>query len=92
MRHGRASGSVKLHSWIAALGQQDAEAEPGRLGVLELTRRRWPSPPQIHRRRRTTVRMLTDSAHPELPYSQMGSSRELRFDGVSRRSVLEAPR
>src|SRR5215212_12029367 len=38
MHHGRASGSVKLHSWIAALGQQGAEAEPWRLGVLELTR------------------------------------------------------
>src|SRR5215218_8451758 len=37
IHHGRTSGSVKLHSWISALGQQGTEAEPGRLGVLRLT-------------------------------------------------------
>jgi hypothetical protein len=40
MYHGRTSGSVQLHSWITALGQQSTEAEPGRLGVLRLTYQR----------------------------------------------------
>ena len=35
--HGQSSGTVKLHSWISALGQQGTEAETGWLGVLRLT-------------------------------------------------------
>src|SRR5918993_4343347 len=35
--HAPTSGSVKLHSWSTAFGQQSTEAEPGRLGVFILT-------------------------------------------------------
>ena len=67
MHHGRASGSVKLHSWIATLDQQGAEAETGRLGVLGLTRRRWFPRPQAHGKRRTRGRIFSDSTHTEVP-------------------------
>jgi hypothetical protein len=30
VHRGRTSGSVKLHSWVTAFGQQGAEAERGR--------------------------------------------------------------
>jgi hypothetical protein len=53
MHPGRTSGSVKLHSWITALGQQGTEAEPGRLGDLRLMYPRCAS--RAHR-----------SAHPRL--------------------------
>jgi hypothetical protein len=36
---GAAYGSVKLHFWVTALGQQRMKANPGRLGVLGLTYR-----------------------------------------------------
>jgi hypothetical protein len=30
LHHGRTSGSVKLHSWVTAFGQQGTEVERGR--------------------------------------------------------------
>src|SRR5215211_6140671 len=42
--HRRTSGTVKLHSWVTAIGQQGTEAETRRLGVLGLTYRPAPLP------------------------------------------------
>ena len=37
VQRGRTSGSVELHSWITALGQQDTEVQDGRSSTLGCT-------------------------------------------------------
>ena len=54
----RTSGSVKLHTWVTALGQQGTKAEPGRLGVFRLTHP-WCARPTGGSHARTTA----DHAH-----------------------------
>ena len=86
MHPGRTSGSVKLHSWVTTLGQQRTEAEPGRLGVLRLTRRSngCPSVQLVHLYPPTTC--ILSSPDPEDLGSFLRAFEEAKYAGCSIRT------